>query len=391
MDRLEPKSTSARRAYELMALDCEEEVSFRFCYVSSFIDDFPCCCVESMVDDFEKVMAALWQQLGFEPQGKKCWWEGGFAAKGQVLGIKICLDTWTAEVPKDKVDKTVAALKGALMMDWVPADLVQSVIGLMGFCGQVLVPGDWRVVWSITALRAAVVRGFAPMNSYWKEELEWWVDLLQDWNRVALMVSPDWLIPTFANEFSPFTDASGSEAEGGAGAVFGKYAMKFLFNATELKWLPICDLEGIVCVLWIWVICKLWPEQISGLRFEAWCDNKSFCGAVNNHKSPAPSLDFLLKELHKLQATYSFDLRLEYVESKKNVAADALSREAMKVFYKFMATYGYEPSDIVWFDIDSQASPRSSWSSEMVRRRKLMTSMRPAQQPAEMQDGCGGR
>jgi hypothetical protein len=161
------------------------------------------------------------------------------------------------------------------------------------------------------------------------------------------MVAPAWLIPAHANHLSPFTDASGSEAEGGAGAVFGKHAMKFLFSAEELQWLPICDLEGIVCVLWIWVICENWPEKIQGRRFEAWCDNQSFCGAVNSHKSAVPSLAFLLRKLHELQATYSFDLRLEYVESKVNVAADALSREAMDVFDEFMVSHGYEISSIV--------------------------------------------
>jgi hypothetical protein len=208
---------------------------------------------------------------------------------------------------------------------------------------------------------------------------------------VALLVAPDWLIPSYANEFSPFSDASGSEAEGGAGGVFGKYAMKFLFTKEELEWLPICDLEGITCVLWIWVICKICPEKISGMRFEAWCDNQSFCGAVNSHKSPIASMDFLLKELHALQARFSFDLRLEYVESKKNIAADALSREAMEIFYNFMATCGHDRDDIVWFDVNTQASPRCSWSSEMVRRRRFTTAMRHELSTAGMQDGPGGR
>ena len=86
MDQIEPASPATRRAYELIALECEE-APLRFSYISSFIDDFPSCCVESMTDTFESVMAAAWKALGFIPQGKKCWWEGGFEAKGKVLGI----------------------------------------------------------------------------------------------------------------------------------------------------------------------------------------------------------------------------------------------------------------------------------------------------------------
>lgn len=292
-------------------------------------------------------------------------------------------------MPQDKVDKTVRALQGVMEMGWVPVDKLQSVIGLIGFCGQVLVPGEWQIAWSITALRIAVKRGFAPMNSFWKEELQWWLGLLQHWNRVALMVEPDWLVPAVANELSPFSDASGSEAEGGAGAVFGSLAWAFLFTKEELRWLPICDLEGLVCILWIWMLCQRCPERLSGFRFEAWCDNQTFVDCVNAHKSPVPSLDFLLKQLHSLQAQYSFDLRLVYVESKKNVAADALSREEWGVFYDFMRTVGYEKSDIVWLDV--QASPRCSWSSQMVQRRKLVKSMLPAPNTVATQGTCGGR
>ena len=49
-----------------------------------------------MCDTFEEVAAAAWIVLGFEPQGKKCWFEGGFAAVAQVLGIKVLLDSLTA-------------------------------------------------------------------------------------------------------------------------------------------------------------------------------------------------------------------------------------------------------------------------------------------------------
>lgn len=139
------------------------------------------------------------------------------------------------------------------------------------------------------------------------------------------------------------------------------------------------------------MICELWPEEVAGKRFEAWCDNQGFCWAVISHKSPIASMDLLLKQLHKLQAKFSFDLRLEYVESKKNVAADALSRGTMRVFYESMGSIGYNRDDIAWFDVDVRASPRSCWSSEMVRRRRFVQSMRQEQSTVEMPAGCDGR
>ena len=84
MDRVVPKSPLVRRAYELLAQSTEvgeRDKRFRCAYISSFLDDLPMVCVASVADEFQMIQAAMWQELGFVPQGKKCWWEGGFASK----------------------------------------------------------------------------------------------------------------------------------------------------------------------------------------------------------------------------------------------------------------------------------------------------------------------
>jgi hypothetical protein len=144
----------------------------------------------------------------------------------------------TAEIPLDKVTRTVNAIDEAMASSWVPASLMMSLVGLIGFCGQVLVSGRWRTPWTITALRTAVSSGFAPMNSMWLDELGWWKNLLTKWNRVAVMVKPDLLLPLHAADKAPFTDASGG-SRGGAGAVFGKFWQAFLFTEEETRLLPI--------------------------------------------------------------------------------------------------------------------------------------------------------
>jgi hypothetical protein len=278
----------------------------------------------------------------------------------------------TAEIPADKVARTRAAIESAMHADWVSASDIQSLLGLIGFCGQILVSGGWRTPWTVLAMRASVVRGYAPMNSMWAGELQWWVSLITEWNRTSIMLSPQLLLPTHAADMAPFTDASGSEAEGGGGAVFGRYATAYLFSSAERK-LPICDLEGLVSVLWLTEVCERWPEQIQGKRFEAWCDNTTFVDCVNGHKSNAPSLAFLLGYLHSLMARFSFELRLKYVKSAENVAADALSREDWERFYSFMLSVGFQRSDIVWIPV--QATLRNALSSRMLSMRSLKEAM----------------
>jgi hypothetical protein len=84
MDKVRPKSPEVLRAYELLAeSDAIPEAAkrYRCAYISSFLDDLPLVCVKSVADDFQMVQAAMWHELGFAPQGKKCWWEGGFDTK----------------------------------------------------------------------------------------------------------------------------------------------------------------------------------------------------------------------------------------------------------------------------------------------------------------------
>ena len=279
----------------------------------------------------------------------------------------------TAEVPEDKVRRTVAAIEKAMNEQWVSASDLQSLLGLIGFVGQVLVSGRWRVPWTITAMRVAVKAGFSPMSGYWLEELQWWHTLLTKWNRVSMILKPELLIPMHSADMAPFTDASGGEANGGAGAVFGKYWMAFLFTKEEVQQLPICDLEGVVSVLWLIEVCQRWPEQIAGRRFMAWCDNTTFVDCVNAHKSTVPSLAHLLLVLHDLMARFSFELRLKYVKSEENVAADAASREEWDKFFAFMSSVGFEKSDLVRIPV--QEETRRSITPKMMYLRSLKTEM----------------
>ena len=192
-----------------------------------------------------------------------------------------------------------------------------------------------------------------------------------------MMVPKQWLDPLHAADMAPFTDASRelSTLSGGAGCVFvgngaiQVQAQEFQFTKQEVTWLEICDLEGLVCVLWLKHLCETCPEQITGRRFWSWCDNRSFEGAVNAHKSNAPTLAFLVGLLHGLQAQYSFDFRLKYVRSEDNVAADALSRLDYLRFFSFMQEQGVQESDIVFVDV--QETVRQEWSLKLRSMRTL--------------------
>ena len=80
IDRIVPSSPTVKRAMELLYLSGEAGSSWRYSVgcVRHYIDDFPALTVRSAVPEVQQTLAALWKTLGFEPQGKKVWFEGEF-------------------------------------------------------------------------------------------------------------------------------------------------------------------------------------------------------------------------------------------------------------------------------------------------------------------------
>ena len=81
MDKAVPTSEVVRQAYRIMFEEGVPKERWRLAYTNGYIDDTPSVCVESMVPVMAAVQAAAWKVLGFDPQGKKVFPEGGFESK----------------------------------------------------------------------------------------------------------------------------------------------------------------------------------------------------------------------------------------------------------------------------------------------------------------------
>ena len=165
-----------------------------------------------MQDPALLVLAALLRFLGTEAQAKKVWYEGGFAQRFQLLGILFDLASSpkTASVPKDKVDKTLDAINGVLLAIWAPAELTQTLLGLLVFNSRVLVSGIWHLPITVSCNTEIIRSGVVFVTRRWKMELNWWKDLLSSWNRVALLVPRTYLSWRQEPLLVPMTDASRS-------------------------------------------------------------------------------------------------------------------------------------------------------------------------------------
>jgi hypothetical protein len=310
-------------------------------------------------------------------------------------------------VPDDKVAKAMHCIKEAQSAKWVYVEAVQRLLGILAFIGRVLLSGMWHLSCTIMALRVSSSTGFVAMSEEWKGELTWWGELLQGWNCKAIMMPAKWLAPKYETTF--FTDASRSEKRGvgGAGGIYNNLVFQFDFTPEEIAGLEIADLEGMAHYLWLVELCERCPEDLAGNRFVTRCDNQNFCDAVNDRKATTPSISFLVGEMHKIMALNNFDVRIDFVASKDNEMADALSRKHWRRVAGFLQAEGLptslgpekNPSPVVvceeweqfiathpmrrdlptvcWVDI--QASRRSSVASSLIQRRRWARRMRREQ------------
>ena len=162
--------------------------------------------------------------------------------------------------------------------------------------------------------------------------------------------------------------------------VFGHFFQHFKFTEAEIQDLEIMHLEGLTYVLWIYTLCKVCPERIAGRRFVTWCDNEPFQIAVTESKSNCPTIAFLLQILHDLQARFSFDLRCNWIDTKSNRVADALSRGEIEEFRTELKRLGVNVSCLRFVPIEQDR--RCAWTSRMRRLRRLENDLRTAPEPS---------
>jgi hypothetical protein len=78
MDRVIPESPIIRKAFQVLHSEGVDHSQWRTSYTNGYIDDQPSLVVASMAPTLGAIQAAAWKMLGFQPQGKKVWPEGGF-------------------------------------------------------------------------------------------------------------------------------------------------------------------------------------------------------------------------------------------------------------------------------------------------------------------------
>jgi hypothetical protein len=250
------------------------------------------------------------------------------------LGYEI--DTLASEIrlPKDKIDKCVESITCFLSRDKVTLRELQSLIGMLSFAFDVILPG--RAF--LRRLQDKTIGIQKPhhrirMTIDTKRDLEVWLIFLRDYNGKHFFLQ-DWFFSP--NTLHLFSDASGNI---GYSAVFKTHWFAGLFPDS---WLPynitLKELAPIVLAV------EAWADEMRDHCIIFHTDNMDIVHCLNKFSSKEPTVMSLIRRLVLLCLRFNILFKAVHIPGLDNKLADSLSRNNVATFFKLFPEADSSPS-----------------------------------------------
>ena len=233
------------------------------------------------------------------------------------------------ELPKKKKQKAIARLTALLINKKCTKKQMEQLIGILQHISLIIFPGKTFV----RRFEILVYKQFVDYNDVievdeWVlEDVQWWLDILQHQKHVRatykyLLKSPSSITHHI------YTDAASTI---GAGGILNNLTYQIRWVDTILD--KLIEKRGAFDIhaqemLGALIAVKLWAPLLSGGCVALYNDNPGAAGAIITKAPPLYRLDmqFMIRELSKLAATYKFYFWGIKVNGNENDQADALSR-----------------------------------------------------------------
>ena len=152
-----------------------------------------------------------------------------------------------------------------------------------------------------------------------------------------------------------FSDASGSF---GCGAWWGQSWLQVAWTRSMGEW-SIAQKELFPIVLAV----ILWGKVWKGRAILVHCDNQAAVEVMNSGYSRDTGMMQLIRCLFLIRAFFGIELRAVHIPGHLNVAADAISRDNIKVFHMQVPEAHPAPSIIPAALMDLLAHQQPDWTS----------------------------
>jgi hypothetical protein len=162
---------------------------------------------------FERMYREVAEEIGVKLAGYEDE-EKAFApcTRGVVLGVEYDTVAWTWAIPQDKLIRLVVQIKGVLAKAEMRQDEMWSLTGRIIHYAPLVPCGRFNLSHIIKANKMHEVGGrLVPVTRELKQQLHFWLVVLQVSTGHARIPRPELVIPAWAREF--FTDAAGGTME----------------------------------------------------------------------------------------------------------------------------------------------------------------------------------
>ena len=231
------------------------------------------------------------------------------------LGIEVNTILLTLTIPSDKWREIQECLAKWKIKKVANLKQVQQLTGLLNFACRCVKSGRIYLSRILNFLRTLSTYGFKVIPESVKHDVNWWIEFAPMFNGITMMTENYWSAP----------DAwlSSDSCLTGGGAYFnGKFIRwKFPKEILEAQY----NINQLECIMVV-VALKLWAGNLTRKKLVINCDNKVTVLSVNAGFSRDIVIQKCLREIHKVLAVHSCELKTEHILGVNNRISDALSR-----------------------------------------------------------------
>lgn len=238
------------------------------------------------------------------------------------MGLELDSNLMQARLPQDKLNKLQEQLSAMAKRRKVTLKELQSLLGLLNFCCQVVTPGR-AFLRRLIDLTKKVSKSHhrITLNSESRKDLQAWLLFVKHFNGKNLLLHKRWVT---SDTLHLHTDASGSL---GYGAILHSH---WFYGTWPKIWLTyditFKELLPIVLALEIWG-CNM-KNQCIVLH----TDNHAVVHIINKQTCKVPVVMCLVRRLVLASMKFNILLRAEHIPGKYNILPDLLSRLQIKKF-----------------------------------------------------------
>ena len=252
------------------------------------------------------------------------------------MGLELDSITMEARLPDDKLVKLQSLLALYKNKRTIKLRELQSMLGLLNFCCQVVVPGR-SFMRRLTDLTCKVTNPnhHITLNKESRKDISAWLMFLQHFNGRQLLLDRRWVT---SDMLHLHTDASGAI---GFGAIFGskwfngKWSVAVApLNITFKEYFPIV------------VALEVWGKHFQNRCLVIHSDNMAVVQIINKQTTKEPMVMALVRRMVIACMTLNILLRAKHIPGKENILPDLLSRFQMGQFKRLAPQMDNLPTDV---------------------------------------------